>query len=75
MATAVTLKRYWPWWVPLGWMIGYESIALATHHPTLSRLVWRATRKTPVLPFIVIVVDGVLVYHFWVGLGKPADVV
>lgn len=59
-----TLRRYWPWWVALGWLLGYELVALATDRPTLSQLYWTAQARAPYLPYIVIPFVVVLVLHF-----------
>lgn len=58
---------YWPWWVGLCWLGGYEVFVLLTHRPTLSRLVWRAARTRPWLAWIVTLAVVVLLLHFFVG--------
>jgi hypothetical protein len=59
-----TFRRYWPWWVPLIWMLVYECVALATSAPTLSELYWRAQDRAPYLPYIVIPFVAILIVHF-----------
>lgn len=61
-----TLTRYWPWWVALGWLLGYEAFALITQRATLSRLVWRATPRFPALPKVALLVVAILAAHFWI---------
>lgn len=58
---------YWPWWVMVIWLVGYELVAVATRRPTLSQLVWRAPRW---LRFLVIPLLILLVLHFWYGLWR-----
>lgn len=67
----MTFKRYWPWWVALGWLLGYEAWAALTHHTTLSRMVWRASTAWPALPWVVIPFVALLVAHFWFGVFAP----
>ena len=66
-----TFIRYWPWWVTLGWLIGYELVALARHRATLSQLVWRGSRRWKWLPWVVIPLTAILIAHFWFGLWGP----
>jgi hypothetical protein len=74
----MTFLRYWPWWVALGWLLGYELWALwtqlqhrrgrrPTSLPTLSRMVWTAQRRWPPLRWVVLSVVGVLLSHFFAG--------
>jgi hypothetical protein len=63
------LRDFWPWWVALFWLIGYEIYALATReadHVTLSRLVWRAYQDNPWLQWPVALICLVLLVHFFV---------
>ncbi len=59
-----TLRRYWPWWVAIAWMLGYETFAIVAGRPTLSQLYWRAQDSWSPLPFVVIAVVVVLLAHF-----------
>jgi hypothetical protein len=59
------LKRYWPWIVPVGFLLGYELVALLGPAPTLSALVWEATAAVAWLDWAVIAVGIVLAYHFF----------
>jgi hypothetical protein len=67
-----TFRRYWPWWIAFGWLLGYEAVAIATRRPTLSEMYWRAQDRAPYLPYIVVAVVVVLLLHFiwkkWRGL-------
>lgn len=69
---------YWPWLLPLAWLIAYELYALWTQlerkrgrrtraRPTLSELVWSAQRRWPALRWIVLAVVGILLSHFFAG--------
>lgn len=60
-------KRYWPWWSVLLFLITYEIIVLLTHHQTLSQMVWQAQRAFPALKWIVVLIVGVLLGHFFHG--------
>lgn len=62
----------WPWWVGLGWFVGYELWAVLTGHTTLSRMVWNATKKKKWLPWVAVTIGALLVAHFWLGLWGPA---
>lgn len=70
IALGSTLTAYWPWWVGLGWLLGYELYAALTHRPTLSQLVWRAQARFPPLRWIALPLIGLLVAHFWFGLWR-----
>ena len=60
-----TWRRYWPWWIALGWLIAYEVVALATAHPTLSRMVWNGQASWPALVWVVTGITVVLWVHFF----------
>lgn len=73
-----TLTAYWPWWVALGWLVGYELYALWTQWQrkhgkraaarlTLSEMVWRGQRHWPALRWVVLAIVGVLLSHFFAG--------
>ena len=49
-------------------LVMLEVRALATKTPTLSQTVWTATRRWPLLPFVLGVVVGALAVH-WFGVG------
>ena len=61
----MTWTRYWPWWVAIGWLIGYEVVALLTRRPTLSRYAWAAQRRWPALVWVVSAIMGLLWLHFF----------
>jgi hypothetical protein len=61
---ARTFRRYWPWWIVIGWLLGYEAVAIATGRPTLSQMYWRAQDAWPGLPYIVIPTVVILILHF-----------
>lgn len=63
----MTFVRYWPWWVALGWLLVYETFAIVTKRPTLSRLVWRAQARYPPLRWIVLGAAIVVFAHFFLG--------
>ena len=67
----MTFVRYWPWWVAIGWLIGYEVFAVLTHRPTLSEMVWRAQKRFPMLAIVVLTIIVILILHFWFGLWAP----
>jgi hypothetical protein len=64
--TAKTFTRYWPWWVAIVWLLGYEAYAVFAPPPTLSEMVWRASAAWPALPFVVLALLAILCLHFWV---------
>ena len=46
-----------------------EAYALVTRRiPTLSATIWQITKRQPLLPFVIGLVVGVLIVHFW-GAG------
>jgi len=53
------------WAIAIVWLLGYEWWALATHHESLSRAVWTLTTAWPPLIFLIGLVVGGLVVHFW----------
>ena len=59
------MREYWPWWIALFWLIGYELYALITRRATLSRLVWRRQRAWPGLMIIATLVVVTLWVHFF----------
>jgi len=61
----MTLKRYWPWWVALGWLAGYELYVIAFDHTTLSRMVWQADDAWPLLELVTGLGIVVLFVHFF----------
>lgn len=72
-------RRYWPWIVALGFLVGYEIVALITRIPdsgfkripTLSQMVWHGYDAFAPLAWIVIAVVGVLLVHFFWRKRKP----
>lgn len=48
-------------------LLGGEFFALATDRTTLSRTVWLASKRFPLLPFLVGLTIGILAAHFWWG--------
>lgn len=54
-----------PWVLAVLFLLLYEAIALTVGRPTLSRMVWNATKAWPPLPFVAGVVVGGLAVHFW----------
>ncbi len=62
------LRRYYPWLIPILWLITYELFAVFGPAQTLSQIVWHA-------PFwivaIVVPLVVILVLHFWFGLWGP----
>lgn len=62
----MTWRRYWPWWVAILWLIGYEGVALVTDAPTLSRMVWTAHANWSALSVVVAGLLIVLWFHFFV---------
>lgn len=71
MAASSSFREYWQWWIVIFWLAGYEIYALVTHQATLSRLVWRAYRDSPWLPWVVAPIAGVLLVHFFARRGTP----
>jgi hypothetical protein len=82
----MTFAAYWPIWLPLAMLGGYELLALATQQivprtwirriPTISELVWQWTftwtRRQRRWAFVALMAAwGVLCYHFLLGLGRP----
>lgn len=60
-----TLIRYWPWWVAIGWLVGYELYAIIRRRPTLSRYAWAASRRWPPLVYVVTILLVILWLHFF----------
>ena len=59
-----------PWIIAGLFLLGYETLALATEHKTLSRMVWEANYKWPFLSSVVcLIVGGLLVHMFWIPAG------
>lgn len=62
---------YWKWalWVFLiaASFAGFETLALMTGTPTLSRSVWTWSQAFPLLPFLAGLLAGGLAVHFWWG--------
>lgn len=48
-----------------GALLIYEGVAIARHRTTISEYVWAASKASPLLPFAVGIVIGVLADHFW----------
>jgi hypothetical protein len=59
------LRKYWPWLVPIGFLLVYELIALLGPAPTLSALVWEANAVAGWLDYTVVIIAVVLLYHFF----------
>lgn len=62
---------YWLWAGWLAFLIVsfavFETIALYTNTPTLSRSVWTWSQAWPPLPFVAGFLAGFLCCHFWWG--------
>lgn len=65
-------KKYWPWIIPGGLLVGEELFFLYTQlpggiewMPTLSQLVWRASAENPWLIWPATIVTVVLWLHFF----------
>lgn len=78
-----TFLKYWPIWLPAALYVTYELVALATQvtHaqrriPTLSELVWKATKDWNLMKRVLFVVVVsplwfILLWHFFFGFGRP----
>lgn len=60
-----TLRRYWPWWILLAYMLIYEAVAITRRDlPTFSEMYWQGQDAWPALPWVVVPVVVVLLVHF-----------
>jgi hypothetical protein len=67
-------------WLWVAWLLFiivtfalFEGYALRHDKTTLSRFVWRASKRFPLLPFIAGFIVGVLASHFWWSGIVPFD--
>ena len=66
MSVRDTLRKYWPWWVALLWLGGYELYAAFSENAlTLSRMAWQAEVAWPPIAFVSTGVVLILLFHFW----------
>lgn len=67
MTLGPTLLRYWPWWVALLWLGGYELVAVFSggRVTTLSRLAWTAEVSWPPVAHVSLGLVLILLFHFW----------
>lgn len=65
-----TLVRYWPWWVTIAWLLGYELFAVASGRATLSQLVWRGQARSAALVWVAVPLVTLLMLHFFAGLWR-----
>lgn len=56
-------RTYWPWLVPIAFLLIYEAVAVAGPAPTLSELYWRAQDAWSPLRLIVVTVVALLMAH------------
>jgi hypothetical protein len=64
--------RWWPWYVGLGWLVGYEIYAIVDRPlhlpaaPTLSQLVWWAYDRSPLVAVLGLLLLVALALHFFI---------